>query len=269
MNIKNKLLQIIGFLFGRTYLYSFGKILQHISHRMMGIGNYENDKVSGEVYVIEYIKKIFPKNKKFVFIDIGAGDSSNQTQIFHKHFTKLSAYLYEPMPNTFLRLSKKFSKYRSIKTFNFAIGNKNGNIKIFDYDGKQTEHATLHKSVLDQTKSKISSRNIKIITLKKVINDHNLKHINFLKIDTEGNEHSILYEFKDHFEMISVIQFEFNSMNIFSKVQFKNFIDLLSPQFKIFRMYQNGLLEITEYNPIYQEIYEFQNYLAVNKKFKQ
>lgn len=63
---------------------------------------------------------------------------------------------------------------------------------------------------------------------------------------------------------IGVIQFEFNEMNVVSRVFFKDFFDLLSPGYKIYRLHKESLKPIESYDTKH-EIFKFQNIVAINK----
>ena len=99
--------------------------------------------------------------------------------------------------------------------------------------------------------------------------ENDIPFIDFLKIDTEGYEMPCLIGAKESIEnnKIKVIQFEFNTMNVYSKVFFKDF-DLLSDKYSLYRLIQDGLIPINTYDPISCELYEFQNILAINKKYQ-
>ena len=64
---------------------------------------------------------------------------------------------------------------------------------------------------------------------------------------------------------ISIIQFEFTQLNSTTRVFFKDFYELLSEKYKLFRLLPNGLLEIKSYNPTMQEIFGYQNFVAIMK----
>lgn len=265
MKIKNRIIKFIGIIFGRRIFFNLGIILQHIAHRMMGIGNYENSILSGELFVLKLIKKSSNLKKKFVFIDIGAGRSSEQAIFLNKFFPKLTAYLFEPMPYSYKKLKQNISS-KNINVYNLAVSDKSGTLILYDYKNRQTEHATAYKDTFLLAENLLQKVECKKISLEAFTKNNKIKKIDFLKIDTEGHEYQILHGFKANLNTIRFIQFEFNHMNINSQVRFKDFYDLLSDTFNIYRIYQDGLIQIRNYEPIYQEIYEFQNYLAIRKK---
>ncbi len=71
---------------------------------------------------------------------------------------------------------------------------------------------------------------------------------------------ALLAEGRIHF-----IQFEFNEMNIISRVFLKDFYDLLQG-FSLYRLDSNRLIPLAGYSST-NEIFKFQNLLAVNDNF--
>jgi FkbM family methyltransferase len=261
----NHFYKSIGYIIGRKKFFKFGLILQHISHRMMGIGNHENMIVSGESYVLKHILNNQKNNKPFIFIDIGAGTSSEQSEILINHFPKFQAILFEPMPKRFKILKDKYASHNTVKAINVAISDKNGFLILYDYKKRESGHASVHRESLKLSNEPLQKIKVEVKSLKKVMSENKISYIDFLKIDTEGHEYQIISGLGKKITSIKYIQFEFNFMNIYSKTTFNDFYNLLSKEFNIYRIYQDGLLKIEKYQPIYQEIYEFQNYLAVNK----
>lgn len=264
--MKYYLLKLFGQLFGRKLFFDLGVIMQHLAHRMMGIGNYENERLSGEEFAVKVAKKLF-KGRKLVFFDVGAGENSENTILINKYFHNATSFLFEPMPHTFEKLKAKFKKNKHINCVNIGLSNKRGKLELWDYRGKQTQHATTNKEQLLAITKEIEKTEINVTTLDFYTKQKKINVINFLKIDTEGGELNVLKGCLDNLKKIDFVQFEFNSMNAYSNVRFKDFFDLLNDTFDIYRLYQDGLLPIKNYNPIYQEIYEYQNYLAINKKY--
>ena len=87
--------------------------------------------------------------------------------------------------------------------------------------------------------------------------------IDFLKIDTEGNELNVLKGAQRMLtsNSINIIQFEFNEMNIISRVFLKDFYTILRG-YEFYRLNTNELLPLGNYKSI-NEIFQFQNIIAI------
>ncbi len=95
--------------------------------------------------------------------------------------------------------------------------------------------------------------------------NNGIETIDFLKIDVEGFELNVL---KGGARMlknkkIGMIQFEFTQINSTVGVFFKQFFDLLSADFCLYRLLPNGLQTIETYEPTSCEIFGYQNYVAI------
>lgn len=232
-----------------------------------GILNYENEIVSGENFLISNIlPKYIPTNKKALIFDVGANIgtySSNLASIF----SNSTIYSFEPNINTFNLLRKNVEKLNNIISINIGLSDVKIESEIYTYlNDLNSEHASLYKEVFsDLHKDKsITSVKIELERLDEFCNNYNIDYIDFLKIDTEGNELDVL---KGGIQMINegrvkLIQFEFNEMNIISRVFLKDFYEVLK-DYKIYRLSEKQLIPLYQYNSI-NEIFKFQNMLAIH-----
>ena len=87
--------------------------------------------------------------------------------------------------------------------------------------------------------------------------------IDFLKVDTEGHELAVLQGASSLIEdgRIGCIHFEFNEMNIVSRVFFLDFRELLH-NYKLYRLLPNGLLPLGD-SPLETELFAYQNIVAL------
>jgi len=75
----------------------------------------------------------------------------------------------------------------------------------------------------------------------------------------------VLNDVRDNLHKIKLIQFEFGEPNIGSRIFFKDFWEMLTDNFKIFRYtHFDQLIEVKQYSE-YEEFFRFTNYLAVNR----
>jgi hypothetical protein len=85
-----------------------------------------------------------------------------------------------------------------------------------------------------------------------------------MKIDTEGHEYAVLQGSQELLQRgaFRLIQFEFNQMNVMSRVFLKDFYDLLGEGYVFFRLSEHELIPLEGYNTR-NEIFIFQNIIAV------
>ncbi|MCI0559293.1 MAG: FkbM family methyltransferase, partial [Nitrososphaera sp.] len=170
-------------------------------------------------------------------------------------------------PTTFAKL-KEMAETWGFTSFNFGCGSENTKRKLFDYaDADGSKHASIYLDVIrDIHKAAVVEHCVNIMKLDDFAKQHGLKQIDLLKIDAEGSELDVLKGFSEFIrgKRVKAVQFEFNEMNIASRVFFKDFWSFLS-EYDFFRMVPDGLVPITVYSPLLCEIFAYQNIVALLK----
>lgn len=243
--------------------------LQRVAYREIGILNYENNNVSGEDFLIKRFLKEKILNQKPTFIDIGANQGEYSAEL--KHFwPEANIIAAEPNPCTFLALKQKADLDR-FKAVNLGFSELDGEAEIFFYkNDHQSQHASIYPDVLCEIHhdKEPDHRIVKVTTLDSFCQENNIGFIDFVKIDTEGHELAILKGAERLLaeNRIGLIQFEFNEMNVISRVFLKDFYDLL-PNFTFYRLKQGGLIKLGSYKTI-NEVFKFQNIIAISRSTK-
>ncbi|VVB53202.1 Hexuronic acid methyltransferase AglP [uncultured archaeon] len=239
-----------------------------LAYKNMGILKYEDEFISGEHFVINNILNNYIKNKSPILFDVGANIGNYSKQLKVK-FSTARIYAFEPNKNTFELLYKNLS-HLDIHCVNSGLGSKIKKEKIYTYsDDKSSEHATIYKDVfhdLHKAADRIVEIECEVTTIDWYCDTNNIDYVDFLKIDTEGNEFEVLMGGTNMISKnkIGIIQFEFNEMNIISRVFLRDFYKLLG-EYNFYRLDSDKLIPLFEYNST-NEIFKFQNFLAINKK---
>ena len=108
---------------------------------------------------------------------------------------------------------------------------------------------------------------VNVNTLDSFCLENLVSHIDFLKIDTEGEELNVLKGASSLLKnkLISVIQFEYGGCYIDSETTLKEVYNLLVKHgFEIFRISPKGLIKIGKWKEQIEN-YKYCNYLAVLK----
>lgn len=259
---------LYAFLFSRKIFIKLNKFIFFLSLRGLGVYNYKSDRQSGEA---SFLKDHFSDVTDGVVLDVGAnvGGYAKGLRLLN---SDVRIYCFEPHPRTFDNLKSAVDGL-GIESINVGAGNSDGILKLYDYandDG--SEHASLYKDVIETIHhGKAVVHEVKVITLNNFVAERGIDRVLLLKIDTEGNELRVLQGFESYIRRnkVDLIHFEFNEMNVISRVFFKDFWDFL-PNYDFFRMLQDGLVPIKNYNAIYCEIFAYQNIVAKLKpEFKQ
>lgn len=261
----NYFFAIYSYIFARKIFVLFNKFLYHISLRGLGIHNNQNSYLTGEKqWLSRYLKNL----KNPLVIDVGANIGGYAKDVFEANISSF-VYAFEPHPITFRKLNNNIANEK-LKTFNLGLGNEKGKLELFDYkDNDGSAHASLYKEVItDLHRKGVVSHTVEVVKLDDFFMEYKIDTIDLLKIDTEGNEYNVLLGAEKYLteKKIKAIHFEFNEMNIISKIYFKNFWDLLIG-FEFYRMLPGGnLIRLKKYSPLSCEIYAFQNIVAILKK---
>ena len=252
--------------FVRKIFYKLNKCLFCLGAHGIGILNYKTKKKTGEKYFIDKVASIF-ENKKITVFDIGANVGDYSRLILQKK-SNVFIYAFEPHPDAFDKLKIFAQDKVNVHLINKGCGNENARVSFYNLkDKNESELSSLYKDVItDLHKSEYSESKVDIIKLDDFCQQNNIEKIDLLKIDTEGSEFQVIMGAKNIIEKgyVSIIHFEFNSMNIISRSFFKDFYDFLK-EYSFFRLLPDGAVFLGKYDPLLYEIFSFQNIIAIRK----
>lgn len=229
----------------------------------VGVLNYENYTVSGER---RFLTRFFERNPTAVVFDVGA-NAGQYSELVRKLGPGTVMHAFEPHPVSFAQLAQLATRI-GVTAHPFALGEDSGEIEFFDYaDEAGSQHASVYREVIEAMHKRPSvSQKVRCETLDAVADEMAVTQIGLLKIDTEGHELAVLKGARRLIEAnaIDVIQFEFNEMNVISRVFMKDFFALL-PNYRIYRLLSDGVIEFQAYDPIFMEVFAFQNLACIRR----
>jgi FkbM family methyltransferase len=259
---RSDLFDFYAFLFSRKRFYRLNRWLFYASIRGLGILNFKNDVVSGERH---FLNGYLSSCQKPTVFDVGANEGLYAKGVWAVN-TDAQVFAFEPHPETYSRLLVHSSGLKNMTAINAACGSVAGQFVLYDYAGSTgTGHASLHAGVIEGIhKGQSGQHVVDVIDLDTFATDHGISLIHLLKIDAEGHELEVLKGAENLLRenRIRAIQFEFNEMNVVSRVFFKDFSDLL-PNYRFYRMLRDGLVALDPYSPLFCELFVFQNIVAL------
>ena len=235
--------------------------------------NYDNTKTlykNGEIKVFEYIFERSRKKTELIIFDVGAnvGDYSNAAfELFSKKYSPI-IHTFEPSQRTFEKL-KQHITINTINIYNIGLSYKEDVFTLYSSSHESLSGlSSVYKRDLSHHDINFdATEEVKMTTLDIFCTKNNIKEIDLLKLDIEGNELNAL---NGGLEMlknkkINFIQFEFGGTDIDSKTFFRDFYNLLKGNYKIYRIVKDGIFEIRDYNE-HREIFGSINFLAELKQ---
>lgn len=178
----------------------------------------------------EIILKYFGGNIG-TFIDIGANDGKTLSNTFALTEQGWKGVLVEPSPKAFALLKENY-KGKQGYLYNFALGETNGTVKLFDCEShlNKGDHGLLSTLVESErkrwTKEQFNEIEVKCFRWKTFLNRLSVKDFDFISMDIEGMEVSLLKQID--LRSTSMVCLEWNS-----KTQVKAEFDKLMIGFNI------------------------------------
>ncbi|HEY2925806.1 MAG TPA: FkbM family methyltransferase [Albitalea sp.] len=243
------------------------RALFNLSMRGLGILNYRSMRESGETHFLQrilpcYVNKADNKEQLTnVILDIGANVGAYSNEIL-RIAPAAKLYCFEPHPSTAEKLVEATNGRATV--MQLAVGSTAGNIELFDYEGVDgSSHASVHRGVFERIhKRSHQSTTIEVTTIDSFVEESKIESIALLKIDTEGHELEVLRGasrcLRDN--MVDVVHFEFNEMNLVSRVFLSDFFEILDG-FRLYRLLPSGWIPLQDRS--IENLFAYQNIVAV------
>lgn len=266
----SKVLKYIEPILGKVQYYSFFKKLYVLSARALNFGRGWVLETDGEINFIKMLEKYYQKNNLSpIVFDVGA-NIGDYTLVFQRIFKgRARVYSFEPSKTTFnqLKLNIENAKLQGIKIYNIGFSDRNEDLTLFRDKNLSATASVYDQSMFIKGRSGVEAETIKCETLDSFCEKTGIGIIDFLKIDVEGHDLSVLngaYKlFKER--KVQIIQFEFGQCNISSRTFLRDYFEFFGSEYYIFQVLKNGLYRI-DYDVIY-EVFNVTNYVAIKKEF--
>ena len=207
-----------------------------------------NEITNGEFEFLESIK-----NEIHIIFDVGSRSDSL--------FTNMEKEVHYFDPNVSFLMELKSKPNNNSKSYfnDFGLSDKKGELLYYDR----------FQSFVDRTLTCGPDSNTKILKINTALNyitDNKIKKIDFLKIDTEGHELSVVKGFGDKISIVNIIQFEYGGTFRDADIKLIDIIDYLkSKNFENFSyLTENGKILIDNFD----DHYNYCNIVCFNKNIK-
>lgn len=219
--------------------------------------------VEQEVSLVLKFLKLHQSQRLIVF-DVGA-NLGEYTEAWLTHHNTAQIIGFEPSSKAFIHLQQRFPNESRVQLINKACSEKAGKVTLFS-DHPTSGLASLSERRLSHFGISFNHRElVETVSLDEWCK-HNQLYPDFLKLDVEGHELSVLRGATETLLHCQALQFEFGGCNIDSRSFFQDFWYFLrSYGFEFFRLSPKGLLHIREYSE-QDEVFSTTNFLAVRSK---
>lgn len=258
-----KLGKIYARVAGRPYAVRFNRALMQLGGRGLGMLNYENMEVSGEAPFLA--RTLGARTRPMVF-DVGA-NRGDWTSLVRRAAPSAVIHAFEPNPHNADHLR---SSQPGVFVSQVAVTSAPGQLEMYDYaeavDRPGSGHATALPGVIEGIHGgRAVTTLVAATTLDAYCTERGITQLDFLKIDVEGLEYDVLLGATQLLAdaAISVIQFEFNEMNLVSHRTLRDFEQLLGTRYTLARLLPSGhLIDLSAEIPWLREQFVFQNIVA-------
>lgn len=231
--------------------------------RRVGVLNYQTPEISGEA---RFLRSFAARWPEALILDVGA-NQGQFAEVARGVAPAARIHSFEPHPAAYAKLAEHATAI-GIAAYHLALSDNDGEVDIFDYaDESGSQHASLYRDVIEGVHRRPAAGvKVRCARLDTLAREQGIAQVGLLKIDTEGHELAVLQGARGLLDAgaIDVIQFEFNEMNVISRVFMKDFFSLL-PGYRFFRLLPAGALHLEVYDPRFMEVFAFQNIVCVRR----
>ena len=207
----------------------------HLKYHLKKVENYMNDHFNSDINVI---------------FDVGCYKGSFIDICLHIYRSNCTIYAFEAEKRIYEKLSH-YKRYKNINIYNFGISDKNAllDLNVSYQEGTSTFSSLNDKSKYLKFKSGIlgeklfvKKENVEVKKIDSFCLEKGIKKIDFLKIDTEGHEMSVLLGAEKSIMKIKVILLEFSNHDMYlnyNNKKIENF--LIKNNFKFVEYFKTPL----------------------------
>ncbi len=254
----------LGKLFGNSYYLSqFARVV---------VQTYDNDRndnmdTNGEKSLLKMLIPLTGINS--VFIDVGAnvGDWSKSLveMGYHGHLIAV-----DPLAENLAKAKEKLERIgcKKYDLCQYAVSNQPGHLKFYiNNDRTLSGHDSLFDMGELGYQENVSCIEVVSTTIDELASQFNIAEINFLKIDVEGNELSVLKGANRFLESGSIefIQFEFGHAARAARFYLHDIVNfLMKYDYEIFIVKPRGLERLI-FTPFIENRYSYINFFMARK----
>jgi FkbM family methyltransferase len=197
-----------------------------------------------------------------LIIDVGANEGQYIKQILklNSNLANIKIQAFEPGESTYEKLKKNI-RHENIKLHNLALSDRTGVAVFYEITGQKSQASSLYQSSIAEHNT--TNIEVKVDTLDNFFFRKN-QVIDFIKIDTEGNDFKVLVGASNLLSQkrVNFIQFEYNTQWLDSGSTLKHTLLFLKERgYSTFLIRPEGLY-VFDYS-LWGDFFHYANFLAV------
>jgi FkbM family methyltransferase len=206
------------------------------------------------------------RSPQHLVLDVGANVGNYAAEVPSLTRGRAHVHCFEPSGSACGELAARFGHIPNVETHNFGLGDREQSIPLYADAPGSPLGSTFARHLQHIGLAMTEQETVTLRRLDNVCAELAITRIDLLKLDVEGAELAALRGAGDLLDsgVIRNIQFEFGGCNIDSRTFFRDFWELLSPKYRIFRIVHYGLAPINRYE-VRLEQFVTTNYAAVWK----
>jgi FkbM family methyltransferase len=259
-------LRAISNLVSGPFFQPLWRKLHKLSLHRMNYGRGATVRGSGEEWVLDYLKQTNRQTRPFIVFDVGAYTGEYTEKVLATFGDQAQVYCFEPNEETFSVLKSNHGVKKNVRCLNFGLSDREESRMLYSNGGTSSMASLYHRRPDQWNIAGDQISRIPLTALDFFCKGENVEWIDFLKMDVEGHELKVLNGAEGMIRSgrIRFMQFEFGDCNVYSRTFLKDFLELLGPRYKVFRILHRGLWPIEEYDEAL-EILKVTNYLAIRE----
>lgn len=206
--------------------------------------------------------------KPCLLVDIG-GNRGAYAKEFLNRFPGSEVHIFEPSPYNIKILRNAFHSVAGVMVVEAALSDNSGSLPLYsDVPGsglasltsRRLTHFGIEMNEVDE---------VNVIRFDQYWKDAHSSSsvIDYVKIDVEGHEMSVLKGFGDLLEDVKLIQFEFGGCNIDTRTFFQDFWYFFAGKnFSLYRISPRGPVLVPDYREM-DEFFSATNFIALNNRY--
>jgi FkbM family methyltransferase len=232
----------------------------------MNVGEGTDPSLSGERSVLQQVRRRAGARLELLVFDVGAhrGDYSVAVR---EELPQARVEAFEPSSVAFAQLGDRFAGVEAVRIHNLAVAGQIGVAELIaPTPGSKVGSLFDRSDRLDYID--VDREIVSVTTIDAFCDEHGIESIDLLKLDVEGGEFDALSGCQRLLSegCIDCIQFEFGAANVQSRTFFRDFYEMLVPNYDFYRVVRDGLRPISRYDERLEQFRRATNYVALRRK---